>query len=93
MPRTERRRLVEKEQLGPPARSHDLPMPSPELETARDPTPNLRMTHDSPRIVVQNASVTEDEPASFKRHDLTERCNPILQRHEPAWLPLRVSSL
>jgi hypothetical protein len=81
----ERGRLVEEEQLGEAAGLHQrLSMPPTELEPAGDPPTSGEPSPDAPPIVVEAPPVPVDETAVGGRDELTERRDPVLQRHADA---------
>ena len=83
MPGTQRRRLVEKEQLGVPAWLHNHSMPVAKGGTARDPAPDLPGPNDRAVVVMQDAAITHDESARSDCDELAEGRNAVLERHVP----------
>jgi hypothetical protein len=81
VPGRERGCLVEEEELGELAGLEEwAPMPSPELELARDPALAVETAPDPARVVVQAAAVPVNEATSRNRDELTEGRNPVLQQ-------------
>jgi hypothetical protein len=77
-----RRRLVEKEQLGEPARLQQaLPLPATELESAGDPAAAVVVAADAAGGVVQAAAVSVDETVARMGDQLAEWCDPVLEWH------------
>src|SRR5688572_16733356 len=80
----ERCRLVEKKQLGEPARLQQrTAQPSPELELTRDPALSVVASADPPALVVQAAAVPVDETPRRICDEVAERRHAVLQRHQP----------
>src|SRR6202158_4957817 len=83
MPGRERRRLVEKEQLGPAAAAHHLAPPPPEFADASEP----RLARPAPRQqglrfgIVDNAAVSGEHATVQRGDDIAGRRDPVLQRH------------
>jgi hypothetical protein len=48
--------FIEEEQLCIPIRRHDYPVPTPELQNARDPAPAFVAAYDFPVGIVQRAA-------------------------------------
>jgi hypothetical protein len=82
MPGRQRRRFVEKEQLGVAARRHDRAPATPEAELATDPAamPPARRTQRSAGVV-QDTAVAHERAARRVGDDLTRGRHPVLQRH------------
>jgi hypothetical protein len=74
-------RLVQEEELGEPARARQLPASALELESARDPTPDLPRSDQAAVIVVKYAPVAEQEPPRFGGDDVPERRDSVASRH------------
>ena len=82
MPRGERGRLIEEEQLGEAARLQQrLAMPPVEPEPARDPALAAEPPPDPTVFVVQAPPVPVHEPASGFGDQFAERRHAVLQRH------------
>jgi aryl-alcohol dehydrogenase-like predicted oxidoreductase len=81
--RSERRRFVEKEQLGPAARLHHFAVPSAELRPAGDPAPHLPRSDDAARLVVQHPAIPGQQAAAGPGDQLAGRRDTVLKRH--AW--------
>jgi hypothetical protein len=79
------RRLVQEEQLGEPTRTEQWPAAALELEPTGDPSTNLPRADQLAVLVVEDAAVSEEQPTSFRRDDLSERRDPIAQRHGATW--------
>jgi glutathione synthase/RimK-type ligase-like ATP-grasp enzyme len=77
----ERRRLVEEEELSPPARRHDDAANPFELQPARDPPLHLRVSDDAAQVVVQDAAISHHVTTPGKGDDFAERRDAVLQRH------------
>src|SRR6266508_2023987 len=73
--------LVQEEELGEPARAHQLPAPALELEPAGDPPPDLPRPDQPAVVVVQHAPVAEQEPPGFGGDDVPERGDSVASRH------------
>src|SRR5262249_7640181 len=79
VPRRERGRLVEEEELGELAGLHQrLTVPALELEPARDPALRGVAAANAPLVVVQAPAVPVDEPPRRVRDQLAERRDAIL---------------
>ena len=93
VPGGERRRLVEEEELGEPARLHHRPaLPAPELEPAGDPALHLEVAANASVRVVQAAAVAVDQAAGRGGDQLAARRDPVLERHRaqpPSMRPAR----
>jgi len=82
VPGRERRRLVEEEKLGVPARLHQRrAAPVSKLQPAGDPAPAVVSPPDAAALVVQTASVAVHEAARRIRDQLAQRRNAVLERH------------
>jgi len=82
VPRPERRRLVQEEELREPARPLERRATAPaELEAARDPAPHLVHAPDVALRVVEAAAIAVDEPTRRMGDELTERRDTVLQGH------------
>lgn len=82
MPRGERGRLVEKEELREaPRLEQRFPPPASELETTRDPALPGETSPDPTRLVVKAAAVAVDEAPRRVHDELTQRRHAVLQRH------------
>jgi len=82
VPRGESGRLVEEEELGEPARLEErVTVPIAELQSAGDPPFPGIAAADPPRVVVEAAPVPVDEAARAIGDQLTERSDPVLERH------------
>jgi uncharacterized membrane protein len=93
VPRRERRRLVEEEQLGePPGLEQGPAQPPTELKPAGDPAPAVVDPADSAVLVVQAAAVPVDEAACRVGDQLAERRDTVPERHPAANLPGRTGS-
>jgi hypothetical protein len=83
VPGSERRRLVEEEELGEPTRLHQgLSMPATEPEATGDPASAVVVPADPALRVVEAAPVAVDETAGGIGDQLSERCHTVLERHE-----------
>src|SRR5687767_6016435 len=81
VPRCERCRLVEEEELGEAARLQQRPtLPATELEPAADPALAVEGPADAARLVVEAAPIPVDEAARGMRDELAERRDAVLQR-------------
>src|SRR5439155_20482520 len=81
MPRGERGRLVEEEQLREAARLHEWPaMPIAELEPAGDPALAVEPPADPPRGIVEAAPVPVHQAPGRIGHKLAERRHAVLER-------------
>ena len=78
---SERGRLVQKEETGVAAWRHRLAPASPELEPAGDPPAAVMVTAYTAVVVVQPSAVAEDETSLGRLDQLSERRDPIAQRH------------
>src|SRR5258707_1149189 len=84
MPRRQRRRLVEKEQLGPAAPAHHLAPPASEFADAGKP----RLAGPAPRQqgpgrgVVNDAAIAGKQAAMWRSDDVAGRRDAVLQRHK-----------
>src|SRR5678815_3864150 len=76
--------LVEEEQLGVETRAHDSAPPPPEAGEARDPAPPLRVADDAPLRIVQPPAIAHEQAAALDGHEVAERRDAILQRHDRA---------
>ena len=77
-----RGRLVEKEQLGEPARPQQAPaLPAAEFKLARDPAPAVVVAADSAGGVMQAAAISIDETPARVGDQLAEWRDPVLERH------------
>lgn len=81
VPGSQCRRLVQKEQLGEPARAHQFPPPTLEFEPAGDPPADLPCADQLAAVVVKHTSVAEEESPRFGGDDVPERCDPVASRH------------
>src|SRR5579872_553699 len=77
----ERRDFIEEEELGIAVRGHDGPPDALPFQPACDPSPELRVVHDAPRVIVEYAAVAHEQAASLERGDIAKRRDPVLQRH------------
>src|ERR1700687_1933069 len=82
MPGRERRRLIEKEQLGPAAPAHHLAPPPPEFADASEP----RLARPAPgqRLgfgIVDDAAIAGEQPAMRCSDDVAGWRNAVLQGH------------
>src|SRR6266496_1014037 len=73
--------LVEEEELGEPPGLEQLSAPPLELESAGDPSPDLPVADQPSALVVKDASVAEQEPASLGGDDVPERRHPVAAWH------------
>src|SRR5712691_7930858 len=76
-------RLVQEEELGEPARAHQLAAPALELESAGDPPLNLPLADQPTVVVVPDPSVAEQESPRFGGDDVPERRDSVASRHGP----------
>ena len=84
MPRRERRRLVEEEQLGELAGLEERrAVPVLEDQPAGDPASYLPAPPDPPFGVVQAAAIPVDQAARRCRDEVAERRDAVLERHAP----------
>jgi hypothetical protein len=75
-------RLVEEEQLGEASGLQQRPaLPATELEPAGDPAFADGMAADAPQLVVEAATVSVDQAATWICDQLAQRCHSVLQRH------------
>src|SRR5712691_6458620 len=81
MARGERRRLVEEEELREPPRTKERPAATLEHEPAGDPSPDLPRADEPPVLVVEHATVAEQQPPGFGGDDVAGRRDPVLTRH------------
>jgi hypothetical protein len=77
----ERRRFIEKKQLGPAVWPHDCAADSAVLEAARYPAPDLERTHDPPMVVVEDTAISRQQTTARERRDVSKRRYAVLQRH------------
>src|SRR5947209_11573600 len=83
-----RGRLVEEEQLGVAARSHQPRPASPaELKLASDPSPGRVRAADGRVLVVEAAAVAIHEPALGRGDQIAKWGNPVLQGQRQAASP------
>src|SRR3954454_24155046 len=89
--RGERRRFVEEEKLGEPARLEErASVPVAEDEPARDPAPPDVAAADPPGVVVQAPAIPVHETAVWGSDELAERRDAVLERPAAHLVP-RVS--
>jgi hypothetical protein len=81
MPGGERRRLVEKEQLGPRVGLHYRTPPPVKGGATGDPAADLPGPHNALGVVVQDASIAHQQATLRKGDDLAIGRDPILQWH------------
>jgi hypothetical protein len=77
----QRRRLVQEEQLGVPARRHHGAAPAFEVEQADDPAIDRGITNDVPVRVMQQTAVAHQRAPRVDRDELAGRRDAILERH------------
>jgi hypothetical protein len=74
--------FVEEEELREPAGlEQPRALPAAKLKPAGDPALAVVPPADVPAFIVEAATVAVDEPAAWLCHQLTEGCDPVLQRH------------
>src|SRR5690348_14881418 len=78
MPRRQRGRLIEEEQLGVVARMHDLTPPPAKLQHTHDPAAHLAVTHDLAALIVQHAAIAEHQPTLGRRDEVAKRGHAVL---------------
>ena len=81
------RGLIQKEQLRVPPRSHDLPVPSTELEDTRDPSPAGKRAPDALLIVVKAAAVAHQCTPGLGGNQFPEWSDAILPGHTAIFCP------
>jgi hypothetical protein len=77
----QRNGFVQKEQLRPSPRGHDLTLPPAKVEPTSDPAADSPVTDDFTLLVVQSAAIAEQRAPSSDRDDFTGWSDPVPQRH------------
>lgn len=88
MPSGHSRCFVEKEKFRVGPWFHQGSPLAPELEHTMNPELRVPLTNNNSIVVMENASIAEQSPASGGSNNLSEGSNSILQRHNPT-LPIR----
>jgi hypothetical protein len=82
VPRGKGHGFVEKEQLRITPLGHHGPVPAPEFQNARDPSPAFVGADNFPLAIVQRAAaIAHHRPASVRPEQIAEGIDAVLQGH------------